>query len=336
MLLSSTGTKKNTVETHQIDVKAEQGKAVDLRTPTVEEEVDAEKFSIYPADGSSSTITVDYPRRLSASDDDSAPIVLCLPAMGVNADYYSPLTSALARQNIIAARCDLRGHGHSSERASRRNQFGYYEQIWFDIPEAIKSLKQRYPQRPIFLLGHSLGGQLATLYSAMHPEEINGLILVAAGSVHYAQFCGFRGLGVLAGTQLAWLVSTLWGSFPGHRLGFGGHESAGVIRDWARQARTGSYKLANCDHNFETLMAEARLAVFAVSIARDNLAPIKAVNHLTGKLKSATVEPWHYSPSAAELKRINHFRWVKRSQPIVHRISDWIHCQLRNDNHGKS
>jgi predicted alpha/beta hydrolase len=87
------------------------------------------------ADGNSGIIEVSYPLSGKATA-----IVLCLPAMGMTADYYRPLASHLAQQNFIAARTDLRGHGSSSVRPNRHNQFGYYQQIEYDIPQVIRAL----------------------------------------------------------------------------------------------------------------------------------------------------------------------------------------------------
>jgi len=49
-----------------------------------------------------------------------------------------------------------------------------------DVDSAIAYLTQRFPGRPLYLLGHSWGGLLATLVAAAHPQHLNGIVLVAA------------------------------------------------------------------------------------------------------------------------------------------------------------
>ena len=66
------------------------------------------------ADGSSTELTI------VPTGDPSAPVVLCLPAMGVRSGYYELLADALADQGFTAVLADLRGSGSSSVRAGRR------------------------------------------------------------------------------------------------------------------------------------------------------------------------------------------------------------------------
>ena len=49
-----------------------------------------------------------------------APVVLCVPAMGVPAGCYKSTLAAFARASLNAAVFDLRGTGESSVRATTR------------------------------------------------------------------------------------------------------------------------------------------------------------------------------------------------------------------------
>jgi len=247
--------------------------------------------------------------------------------MGISSEFYKPFADQLARAGLIACRTDLRGNGSSEVRASKDVNFGYFDLVANDISSAVERVRKHYPSHPIFLMGHSLGGQLAALYLALNSESAHGLITIAAASVHYKQYPFATRLFILASTQLAWAIARLNGSFPGEIVGFGGREAYGVIRDWARQARTGRYELSGCDHEFEGLMAAVEKPVLAISVAGDWIAPEKAVSHLCGKLKRAAVTRWHYRPLSDGQAKIDHFRWVKHAQPIVETISAWILAQ---------
>ena len=65
------------------------------------------------------------------------------------------------------------------------HESGSYQLVYFDLRAMIETIRDRFPGKPIYLMGHSLGGQLAVLYSAMLPETISGVILIACGSVHF-------------------------------------------------------------------------------------------------------------------------------------------------------
>src|SRR5262249_51405398 len=144
--------------------------------------------------------------------------------MGVQARFYDPLGRALARHGLSAAVGELRGLGSSSVRASRREDFGYFDLLARDWPALRDTIRARWRHSPLFLLGHSLGGHLHSLWAAWHPDEIDGLILVASGSVDFRGWPAAQRPLILAGTQLASAIASLRGHFPGHRVGFGGRE----------------------------------------------------------------------------------------------------------------
>lgn len=271
----------------------------------------------------------DEPRR------GSAPVVLCAPAMGVAATYYDPFALELHERGLNVVTYDLRGHGSSSVRAERGVRFGYYDMITLDWAAAVRATRAIFPDNPLFLLGHSLGGQLSSLYVSLHGEEVRGLVLIAACSVYYRGYGLVGGAKVLLGTQFAAVVAKLLGYFPGRRLRFAGDEAADVMFDWARQARTGRYDLARSVHDFERLLAAVQHPILAISVEGDSLAPPGAVDHLCQKMPLASVERWHYTraeatgTAGAAGVRLDHFRWVRHSGPVADRVATWIETIVR-------
>ena len=281
----------------------------------------AEEVLIASSDGARSHGT------LFRCADESAPVVVCLPAMGVAASFYRPLAEALVGQGLHAFTCDHRGVGKSSVRASRRVSFGYGDMLEKDLPRAVAAARAALPGRPVYLLGHSLGGQLAALYAGAGADRVDGTILVAAGSVYFRSYRFPDSLKVLGVTQLARGLSSALGYWPGDKLGFAGREARGVIRDWSHQARTGRYEFKLGGAEAESLLARAAGEVLAISVDNDVLAPASAVDHICQKLSSARVTRWHYT--AARGDRIDHFRWVKRPDPVARRVKAWIEASSR-------
>lgn len=252
---------------------------------------------------------------------DGSPIILMLPAMGVSARFYKDLAEAFSRHHISFATIDHRGNGESNLRPSRKVNFGYREIVTIDYPTAINYLKNEFPDNPLYLMGHSLGGQLALLKAGLESDQISGIILVASGSVYYKGFAGLARYGVLAGTQFANLLGMLLGVFPGHKLGFAKREARGLIKDWAYQARTGNYRLGKTQIDIEDHLKKLAIPILAVSVANDGFAPVSAVDHLCSKVPSSTITRYHYAPP--ELK-VDHFKWAKNCQRLVEEISSWI------------
>ncbi|MFJ3880983.1 alpha/beta fold hydrolase [Streptomyces sp. NPDC090077] len=249
-------------------------------------------------------------------------VVLIWPAMAVSASYYAPFCAELAELGIAAVAADLRGQGESRPRPDRSSGYGYDELASRDWPGVVAAVRERFGARvPLYLLGHSIGGQVSVLYAAREPAGVDGLVFVAAGSVDHRGFPGASGLRVLLSTQLASLVSRVWGYFPGHRLGFAGRQPARLIRDWARIARTGEFQPSGADVVYADRLADVRLPVLAVSVAGDTLAPPSAVDRLCATLPSSVVERWHFEPD--EGVRVDHVRWARAGAPVAARIRAW-------------
>lgn len=108
------------------------------------------------------------------------PVILALHGWLDNADSFVPLAHAFAQQKLFdkfQLLCiDWPGHGLSDHRPGR------YPLHWvdyiYDLQAVIHTLSQ--DTGPIILLGHSLGGIIASAYNACLAENIHKLILIEA------------------------------------------------------------------------------------------------------------------------------------------------------------
>ena len=82
-----------------------------------------------------------------------------------------------SRFNILLVTPDIRGHGDSEgEMGDTPN----VEQVFEDISLMIKHMKDRYPQKPFFLGGHSSGAGLVLNYSSYKKKiETNGYLFLS-------------------------------------------------------------------------------------------------------------------------------------------------------------
>ena len=274
-----------------------------------------EEIDVVSQDGVASKITV-----FTGEDHaPAAPVLICMPAMGVTAKFYEPLAEPILQEGWRFVTADLRGNGLSDLRVRRGVNFGYRDMITFDWPAVVDRVKELFPGSPVYLLGHSLGGQLSALYLAANPEAVSGLILVATPSVHWRAWDFPVKMGVLAGTQAACVLARALGYFPGRMIGFGGMEAKGVICDWARQARTGRYEPAGSELGYERLLREMETPVLAFSFEDDFLSPEKAVGSLLAKMTRA--RSTHFNLAGDDL---DHFRWVKRPAPVIEKMREWL------------
>jgi acylglycerol lipase len=92
---------------------------------------------------------------------------------------YASFASRLVENGVSVYAADLRGHGHSD---GIRVYVDSFEQYLGDLDTFLAFVRAREPGKPIFLLGHSMGGAISCLYAiAKKPSPgIAGLILSAA------------------------------------------------------------------------------------------------------------------------------------------------------------
>jgi Predicted alpha/beta hydrolase len=247
-----------------------------------------------------------------------------LPAMGISARHYLPLAEALAAHGVAVAVHEWRGIGSSNRRAGRACDWGYRELLQDDLPAGLAALRARWPQATCWLGGHSLGGQLGSLYASLHPAEFAGLLLAASGAPYWRRFRHGWLIGV-AYLLAPWLAGLL-GYLPGRRIGFGGNEARGVIADWSRTGRTGRYAAAGMTGDFERQLALLQLPLLALRLRDDWLAPQASLDWLLGKLGPGersvdVITPQELGGPA------DHFGWMKAPTPVAARIARWLATQ---------
>ncbi len=249
------------------------------------------------------------------------PGLLVLPAMGVNARAYDRLGEELAAAGITTLIVELRGGGTSSLRAKRGVDFGYAELI-DDMVQHLELLRSRV-KGPVSVLGHSLGGHLATAGLAKWLKPGAKMIVIASGTVHHQAWTGPQKIGVLIGTQLAQVIARGLGFYPGHRLGFGGLQGRSLIIDWSNSSRTGvftSQRDGALEHGLEVL----ELEVLALHVQGDTFAPRSTTEGLLRKLKKAKVKWANVMPPKEPRKMNPHFRWLKDPSLAVAEIVPFL------------
>lgn len=247
--------------------------------------------------------------------------VLWLPAMGIAARHYLPLADALAARGIAVFVHEWRGGGSSDVRASRDCDWGYRELLALDIPASEALVAGHAPGVPRILGGHSLGGQLACCRLGLSPDSAARLWLVGSGAPYWRAF-PLRTKWWLPFVYrfLAWLAER-HGALPGRRIGFGGQEARGVIRDWSRSGLSGRYAAAGVDVDLEAAMAALTLDAHAVVLERDWLGPLPSLRFLLSKLRHSS-QRVDVLDATTLGTRADHYAWMKQPQAVVAALLD--------------
>jgi alpha-beta hydrolase superfamily lysophospholipase len=106
-----------------------------------------------------------------------ATTVVCLVhGLGEHCGRYDHVAKAFNRAGHAFLAFDLRGHGRSE---GKRGHAPSYTALMNDIALLLKETTSRYPNRPCFLYGHSLGGNLVIHYVLRNRPKLAGTIATA-------------------------------------------------------------------------------------------------------------------------------------------------------------
>jgi acylglycerol lipase len=100
-------------------------------------------------------------------------VVAIVPGFNSHSGYYAWTAERLAEHGLAAYAVDLRGRGQSEGERFYVQEFSDYVD---DVHLLVSTVRAREPNLPIYLLGHSAGGVVATLYAAEHQDQLAGLI----------------------------------------------------------------------------------------------------------------------------------------------------------------
>lgn len=109
--------------------------------------------------------------------EDSKAIILIVHGLAEHLGRYDYVVSKLNQCKYSVYRFDNRGHGKSG---GERVFIDDYKKFYSDLNEVVKMIKSENKNKPIFILGHSMGGMISILYGIEYQNEINGIILSAA------------------------------------------------------------------------------------------------------------------------------------------------------------
>lgn len=250
-----------------------------------------------------------------------------LPALGVPATKYDGFASAMARRGVSVAIHEWRGTGRSSIRPSRRDDWGYRELLEQDLPATIAAARQRFGPAHWAMGGHSLGGQLAALSLAMTPTQADALLLIATGVPAARHFPGTRALGVRLFAHALVPLTKLWGSFPGNRLNWAGHEAGQVMRDWASTVTSGQYRQLSAVPDIDARLRGLRQPALGVRFSRDWLVPAVSLSDLMERLGTGEHDEVCLDEAALGA-RADHFRWMRQPDAVVETAVPWLQKNL--------
>jgi predicted alpha/beta hydrolase len=250
--------------------------------------------------------------------------VVIASAMAVPQSFYSAFAQWLSQQGYRVWTFDYRGIGLSGNGSMRSCRADITTWITRDHEALVQHASNNLGGLPLFVLGHSLGGQTAPLLPSH--GKLSGLVNIAVGSgaVRHNQ-PPVRRRAPLLWYMLAPLLCPVFGYFPGGRIGMLGDIPRHVLFQWRRWCLSPDYLLSG-EHGARTAYAAARYPVLGLTFSDDELLLESGSRMLHEAYTGAQVDYRELGPQQFSLPRIGHFGFFKSHMqaslwPLV---SDWL------------
>jgi len=249
--------------------------------------------------------------------------LIIYPAFGVKATYYKHFAAQLSEKGITTATVDLRGHGLSSVRPDKANNYGFLA-MTNDLKAVADYLKQDNPNSKIYILGHSLGGQAASLAVAKYPSSFAGLAMIGSPNVYYKGWSGFHYYRRKIGLNVLPMIGQIVAMLPKFKIG-GYYTTQRQMQEWGYTGKTGNYKVIGDDFDYEEAMAKAPIPVLAIDIEEDLMAPKAAIKNLYQKFSSTSSLSTLTLTKAATNTKLSHINWPRTAtEEMVEVVHKWL------------
>lgn len=247
--------------------------------------------------------------RWFAPDKPRAAVVIA-SALGVTARFYDEFATWLAERGYAVLSFDYRGVAASEDAAVGPVTMDEWGRL--DLEAALAEASRRVGGAPLFLVGHSCGGQLAGLAGAS--ARLSGILMVGATLAWWRRWPFPANVGLLT---VWWLpvpaLAVGRKRFPAPALRLSPVTlPAARMRQWARWARRPDYLF---DPRFgldRSGYGEIRCPLLSYSFDDDGYASRESVAALPEKFPWAAAEHRHVQSAALGIGHVGHFGFFRR------------------------
>jgi predicted alpha/beta hydrolase len=236
--------------------------------------------------------------------------VLIVPAMGAAQSYYGPFAAWLAAQGFVTATFDYRGIGGSRRGPLRDVDADIIDWGASDCGAMLDALALWAPGRPLYWIGHSLGGQI--LPFVPNGQRLTRAVTIATGSGYWRENSpGLRWRAWWLWYVVAPLATALCGYFPGKRLRKVGDLPKGVINQWRRWCLNPEYAVGAEGSEVRARYASVTVPLVSLSFTDDEFMSGENTASLHGFYTSAPLLAKRFRPADLGVRRIGHFGFFR-------------------------
>jgi predicted alpha/beta hydrolase len=235
--------------------------------------------------------------------------VIIAPAIGITQTYYATFASWLAARGFATVTFDYRGTGLSLSGRLRGFKANISDWIHLDCAAIIDTVATQVPHKPLYWIGHSMGGQIFPLIP--NAKEISKIVTIGTGSGYWRE----NALNVKYRVLWLWyvavpLATAVCDYFPGKKLRKVGDLPTGVIKQWRDWCLNPEY-LIGVVPGARALFAEVKTPLVSISFTDDEYMSARSIESLNDYYINAPKTIKRLQPRDIGVKRIGHFGFFK-------------------------
>lgn len=232
--------------------------------------------------------------------------------MAVGSWFYRPLASAFIEHGWDVQVLPRRGFESGEPKASPQHDWSYRDETEV-IEAAISASRVANRERPVVVVGHSLGGHLGTA-AQLGDFPADALVLIGTASPYFRHY-GIRSLGLLAMGAVVGPAARASGYL--RKPFFGAPGAKTLMSEWAQIIMTGNMP-------FDTTR-KVSTPTLSVHLQGDSLSVRSAVRLFEQEnFEPDALTTWTYlKKDTPEGGSTDHVQWVKHPGPVVDYIVNW-------------
>lgn len=251
--------------------------------------------------------------------------VLLGGATGVPQGFYAAYARWLAARGLVSFTFDYRGIGRSRQSALKDDPARMRDWGRLDLPAALETLAAHAPDLPLYLIGHSVGGQMLGLMPNHH--RLQKAVMLASGFGYWGNMSPAYGQMVRALVGgLGPLMYRSLGYAPNRALGWGENLPRGVAADWFSWCRRPDYYAELLRDQPGQVFTAVRMPVLSLAFSDDPIATPANVTAQLAVYPHAQLARHTVRPEAFGRRRIGHLHFFSSKMPeALWRLPlDWL------------
>jgi predicted alpha/beta hydrolase len=236
--------------------------------------------------------------------------IVIASAMGVTQAYYQPIANWLTEQGFCVLTFDCRGIGESENQYLKANQCDVLDWATQDYSAALQFVLDTDLTSPIYWLGHSLGGQVFPLVDNI--EQVKKVITVSSGTGYWKHNAPtLRKKAPLFWYLIMPLSTSLFGYFPGKRMGIIGDLPKRVMYQWRRWCLHPEYCVGVESETVKTKFQHIDVPLVSITFSDDEMLSLTNMRDLHALFGHENKSLKQVHPKEVGEKRIGHLGFFR-------------------------